>query len=119
MPSVTVKDVDAHAFIKTYAAYLKRSGKLEAPKWVDLVKTGTFKENAPLDPDWFYHRVGKSYIYRGICRHRIHIGRIPIGLHEIGHLGCRVSQLMVACIWSFENGRYMGDIRMRMGGRSL
>jgi ribosomal protein S19E (S16A) len=64
MPSVTVKDVDPHVFIKTYAAYLKRSGKLEVPKWVDLVKTGTYKEMAPYDPDWFYHRVGKSLIAR-------------------------------------------------------
>lgn len=61
MPSVTVKDVDAHAFVRAYAAYLKRSGKLEIPKWVDIVKTGAYKEMAPLDPDWFYHRVGKYF----------------------------------------------------------
>ncbi|TPX69337.1 hypothetical protein SpCBS45565_g02612 [Spizellomyces sp. 'palustris'] len=53
---VTVKDVSAHAFIKAYAAYLKRTGKLEIPKWVDLVKTGTYKELAPYDQDWFYIR---------------------------------------------------------------
>jgi hypothetical protein len=47
------------AFIKAYAAYLKRTGKLEVPKWVDLVKTGTFKELAPYDPDWYYIRAGK------------------------------------------------------------
>jgi small subunit ribosomal protein S19e len=44
------------AFIKAYAAYLKRTGKLEVPKWVDLVKTGTFKELAPYDPDWYFVR---------------------------------------------------------------
>ena len=58
MPAVTVKDVNAHEFIKAYSAYLKRSGKLEVPKWVDLVKTGHYKELAPIDPDWFYVRVG-------------------------------------------------------------
>jgi ribosomal protein S19E (S16A) len=47
------------AFIKAYAAYLKRTGKLEVPKWVDLVKTGTFKELAPYDPDWYFIRAGK------------------------------------------------------------
>ena len=47
------------AFIKAYAAYLKRTGKLEVPKWVDLVKTGTFKELAPYDPDWYFVRAGK------------------------------------------------------------
>ncbi|OZJ06056.1 40S ribosomal protein S19-B [Bifiguratus adelaidae] len=54
---VTVKDVNPHDFVKAYAAYLKRSGKLEVPKWVDLVKTGPYKELAPYDPDWFYVRV--------------------------------------------------------------
>ena len=55
---VTVKDVQSHAFVKAYAAYLKRTGKVELPKWVDLVKTATHKELAPYDPDWFYVRVG-------------------------------------------------------------
>jgi small subunit ribosomal protein S19e len=59
MPGVNVKDVNAHEFVRQYAAYLKRSGKLEVPKWVDLVKTGAFKELAPYDPDWFYVRTGK------------------------------------------------------------
>jgi len=39
---------------------LKRSGKLEVPTWVDIVKTGSFKELAPYDPDWFYIRAGAS-----------------------------------------------------------
>ncbi|KAJ3168355.1 40S ribosomal protein S19 [Geranomyces variabilis] len=53
---VTVKDVSAHAFVKAYAAYLKRTGKLDVPKWLDLVKTATYKELAPYDQDWFYIR---------------------------------------------------------------
>ncbi|KAI8614730.1 40S ribosomal protein S19-A [Chytriomyces sp. MP71] len=56
MAGVTVKDVSAHSFVKAYAAYLKRTGKLEVPKWVDIVKTSTHKELAPYDPDWFYIR---------------------------------------------------------------
>lgn len=57
MPNV--KDVPAEAFIKAYASHLKRSGKLEVPTWVDTVKTGTFKELGPYDPDWFYVRAGE------------------------------------------------------------
>jgi len=53
---VVVKDIPAHEFIVTYAGHLKRSGKLEVPKWADLVKTGHFKELAPYDPDWYYIR---------------------------------------------------------------
>jgi len=59
MHGTTVKDVDAHQFIKAYAAYLKRTGKLEIPKWVDVVKTGTCKEMPPQEMDWFYTRTGK------------------------------------------------------------
>lgn len=48
----------ADAFITAYAAHLKRSGKLEVPTWVDIVKTGHYKELAPYDPDWYYVRAG-------------------------------------------------------------
>merc|ERR1712093_621466 len=55
MPSV--RDVTAEAFIAAYSSHLKRSCKLEIPVWVDVVKTGTGKELAPYDQDWFYIRV--------------------------------------------------------------
>ena len=48
----------AEAFITAYASHLKRSGKLEVPTWVDIVKTGNFKEQAPYDQDWYYVRAG-------------------------------------------------------------
>lgn len=48
----------ADAFIAAYSSHLKRSGKLEVPVWVDLVKTGAYKELAPYDPDWYYVRAG-------------------------------------------------------------
>ena len=54
MPSV--RDVDATKFVRAYALHLKRSGKLEVPEWTEHVKTGTHKELAPYDPDWFYVR---------------------------------------------------------------
>lgn len=56
MTGVTVRDVDSHKFVQAYAAHLKRSGKLAIPAWVDMVKTGSFKELAPYNPDWFYVR---------------------------------------------------------------
>ncbi|KAI0233524.1 Protein component of the small (40S) ribosomal subunit [Massospora cicadina] len=71
MPSgITLKDVSHTAFISAYAAHLKRSGKIEVPKWVDLVKTGTSRELAPYDPDWFYIRCAAIarhiYLRRGV-----------------------------------------------------
>jgi small subunit ribosomal protein S19e len=56
MGGATVKDVAAPDFIKAYAAYLKRSGRLEVPKWSDVVKTGKGKELGPQDADWYYVR---------------------------------------------------------------
>jgi len=56
MVSITAKDVNAHELIKAFAAHLKKQGKLEVPKWVDIVKTATYKELAPYDSDWYYVR---------------------------------------------------------------
>merc|ERR1712087_156839 len=53
---VNVKDVASHDFVVAYASHLKRIGKIEVPKWADLVKTASFKELAPYDPDWYYIR---------------------------------------------------------------
>lgn len=33
--------------------------QIQLPSWVDLVKTGTFKELSPYDPDWYYIRAGE------------------------------------------------------------
>merc|ERR1712110_802855 len=38
------------------ADFLKRTNKIELPKWVDLVKTGHYHELTPYDEDWFYTR---------------------------------------------------------------
>merc|ERR1711977_811475 len=54
--SVTVKDVPADEFIKSAAEFLKRQPKFDVPKYHDIVKTGTIKEFAPYDEDWFYVR---------------------------------------------------------------
>ncbi|XP_058113374.1 small ribosomal subunit protein eS19-like [Magnolia sinica] len=66
----TVKDVSPHDFVKAYSAHLKRSGKVELPHWIDTVKTATFKELAPYDPDWYHIRAAsiarKIYLRQGI-----------------------------------------------------
>ncbi|KAK3914804.1 40S ribosomal protein S19a [Frankliniella fusca] len=56
MPSVTLKDVDQHHFVKAFSAFLKKTGKMKCPDWVDLIKSARYKELAPYDPDWFYVR---------------------------------------------------------------
>ncbi|KAL1918374.1 40S ribosomal protein eS19 [Calcarisporiella thermophila] len=89
---VTVKDVNAHDFVKAYAAHLKRAGKLEVPKWVDMVKTGAYKELAPYDPDWFYVRAAAVarhiYLRNGVgvgALKRLHGGRKRRGTRPSHH----------------------------------
>ncbi|KAL1935580.1 hypothetical protein VTP01DRAFT_4720 [Rhizomucor pusillus] len=93
MGGITVKDVNAHEFIKAYAAYLKRTGKLEVPKWVDIVKTGTYKELAPYDPDWYFIRaasvarhiyIRKSVGVGALCK--VHGGRVNRGTRPSHHV---------------------------------
>ncbi|KAJ1927316.1 hypothetical protein IWQ60_003022 [Tieghemiomyces parasiticus] len=81
MTATCVKDVSAAAFITAYAAHLKRSGKLEIPVWVDLVKTSCAKELPPQDPDWFYTRAA------ALAR-QVYMSREPLGLaHLRKHFG--------------------------------
>ncbi|XP_014677464.1 PREDICTED: 40S ribosomal protein S19-like [Priapulus caudatus] len=72
MPGVSVKDVSQHEFVKAFSAFLKKSGKLKVPEWVDLVKTANYKELAPYDQDWYYTRCAS------VARH-IYI-RSPVGV---------------------------------------
>ncbi|KAJ3105679.1 40S ribosomal protein S19 [Phlyctochytrium planicorne] len=83
MPGTTVKDVQSHAFVKAYAAYLKRTGRLEVPKWVDIVKTGKQKELAPYDPDWFYVRAAS------VARHIYLRSGVGVGALRKNYGGCK------------------------------
>lgn len=85
MPSATVRDINAHAFIKAYAAHLKRSGNLDVPSWVDIVKTGRAKELPPSDPDWFYIRVAS------IARHIYLRPSVGVGALKTVH-GSRINR---------------------------
>merc|ERR1712157_234851 len=48
----------------------KKTDKIEPPPWVDIVKTGITKEQAPYDPDWFYIRAASMarqiYLHKGL-----------------------------------------------------
>jgi len=52
----TVRDVPAQQFVVAYAQYLRSTGKVDVPTWADMVKTATWKELGPYDPDWYYIR---------------------------------------------------------------
>merc|ERR1712146_229333 len=69
-PAITLKDVAADDFIKAYAAFLKKNGKLVLPKWTDYAKTAAYKELSPANPDWMYIRAAsiarKVYVRGGL-----------------------------------------------------
>jgi len=44
-------------FVRRLASWLKKSGKVASPEWLQYVKTGFFKELPPQNPDWFYTRM--------------------------------------------------------------
>jgi small subunit ribosomal protein S19e len=49
-----------HQFIIAIAIIIAYIKQMEVPQWVDIVKTATFKEHAPYDPDWFYIRCAST-----------------------------------------------------------
>jgi len=82
----TVKDVPAGEFIAALAAHFKKSAKIEVPEWADIVKTGTFKELCPQDPDWYFVRAA-SLARRVYLRGGVGVGefsRIYGGLKSNG-----------------------------------
>jgi hypothetical protein len=66
-----MKDVDQGQAVKKIADYLKKSGKVKLPTWVDVVKLGIHKQLPPTDPDWYFVRTAS------IAR-RLYI-RSPVG----------------------------------------
>merc|ERR1712151_1218446 len=68
--SISVKDIESLTFIKSYASYLKKQGKIKIPDFYDYVKTATFKKHSPSNQDWWYERVAaiarKIYLYQGL-----------------------------------------------------
>lgn len=73
MPSVTVKDVNQQEFVRALSAFLKKSGKLKVPEWVDTVKLARHKELAPSDDNWFYTRAAST------ARHLYLRGGVGVG----------------------------------------
>ena len=52
----TVYDVPAEDLINVLAEELKKSKNITPPEWASYVKTGSFKQRAPTNPDWWYVR---------------------------------------------------------------
>eukprot|EP00798_Chlamydomonas_sp_ICE-L_P025349 gene25349-11009_t len=72
-----VKDVSPEDFIVTYAAHLKANDKIHLPTWVDVVKTGSFKQLPPINEDWYYVRAA-ALCRRLYCRPNLGVGHFTV-----------------------------------------
>ncbi|MEM2142562.1 MAG: 30S ribosomal protein S19e [Candidatus Thorarchaeota archaeon] len=52
----TVYDIPAHILIRRLAQELRSRKEIKPPEWAPFVKTGSHRERAPDDPDWWYIR---------------------------------------------------------------
>uniref|UniRef100_A0A452UW87 40S ribosomal protein S19 n=1 Tax=Ursus maritimus TaxID=29073 RepID=A0A452UW87_URSMA len=57
---VPIKDVNQQVFLRALSAFLKKSGKLKVPEWVDTVRLAKHKELAPYDENWFYMQAAST-----------------------------------------------------------
>ena len=97
MPIIRVKDVDQQQFTVALAAFLKTSGKVKLPEWVDLVKTNVAKELGPYDEDWYYTRLAS------MARH-LYI-RSPVGVATMTKIyGVRRNNGSCPSHWSRGSG---------------
>jgi small subunit ribosomal protein S19e len=76
----TAYDVSADLLIQRITEELKKETEIKPPEWTEYAKTGVHKENAPVQPDWWYIRAAsilrKIYLYGpiGVSRLRIAYG---------------------------------------------
>ncbi|MFH1786663.1 MAG: 30S ribosomal protein S19e [archaeon] len=52
----TAYDVDGTLLIKKVSEELKKEDKIKPPAWAPFVKTASFKDRPPDQPDWWYIR---------------------------------------------------------------
>ena len=111
---ITVRDINPQVFIKEYALHLKNSGKLNVPKWVDIVKTGVSRELPPSNPDWFFTRAAAiaRFVYcypntgvGGLCK--VHGSKKNKG-HRPGKHADASSSVMRKALQALEKAGILG-----------
>jgi len=65
---ITPYDVDSSKFISALADKLEKEYKLDVPKYIGYVKSGSFKERLPDQPNFWYLRCASIMrkLYRGV-----------------------------------------------------
>jgi len=121
----TVKDVEPEKFIKAYAAHLKRTGKMAVPKWVDIVKTASYKELPPADEDWYYIRSAslarKVYLRKGTgvgAFRKVYGGGANLGVHK-SHFAKASGNVIRSCLSNLETIGVIAKPEDGSGGREI
>jgi len=47
-------------YMEAAAELVCHSAQIHLPTWVDVVKTGVFKQLSPYDEDWYFVRAGEK-----------------------------------------------------------
>ncbi|MFT4304059.1 MAG: 30S ribosomal protein S19e [Candidatus Woesearchaeota archaeon] len=68
-------DVNQDLLVKKLAEILEKEGKVKMPDWANYIKTGSNKERAPLQTNWWYLRAAS--ILKKIYAHG------PIGVEKL------------------------------------
>ncbi|ELQ74153.1 40S ribosomal protein S19 [Trachipleistophora hominis] len=71
-----IYQVEPSSFITTLSSHLKNNNLLTLPPNIDIVKSCSGKQNAPLNPDWLYVRAAS--VYRHFLTAQIKNERITI-----------------------------------------
>ncbi|XP_041510208.1 40S ribosomal protein S19-like isoform X1 [Microtus oregoni] len=122
MPGVTVKDVKQQEFVRALAAFLKKSGKLKVPEWVDTVKVAKHEELAPYDENWFHTQAASTARHLYPCgagvdsMTKIYGGRQRNGVRP-SHFS-RGSKSVARCVLQTLEGLKMVE-KDQDGGRKL
>ncbi|MCB9359481.1 30S ribosomal protein S19e [Candidatus Woesearchaeota archaeon] len=72
---VKAYDVSQDLLVKKLAEILEKQGAIKMPDWANFVKTGSNKDRAPLQKDWWYQRAAS--ILRKVYSHG------PIGVEKL------------------------------------
>ena len=90
----TIHDVPASMLINTLAVELKeKCDKIKPMPWANLVKTGSFRERAPTNPDYWYVRTA-SLLRKIAIKNSIGIERLR---GEYGGRKCKGTKPEHAC----------------------
>ena len=108
--------------LRAIADTLKKNQQIALPKDVDLIKTGSSRENAPSDRDWFYMRMA-AIIRQAMCKGRVSLKGLAYRFGARKNRGVRPSKFARASTFvigsAIEQLEKIGWINFKNSGSIL